>query len=77
MASLQSLLMPIHGVEYELSGIFQRGNRKHIQLPEDFDIKDPEVLLEECTVSHLQLVTYSHSYFQFEIDDLIVRLSIV
>jgi len=60
MSSLPSFLL--HGVQYEVCGF--KGSQKGctstnfsthhpIELPSDFDIKDPEVLLEECTVSLL------------------------
>ena len=59
MSSLPSFLL--HGVQYEVPRVFQKGSagKNPIELPVDFDIKDPEVLLEECSVSTQRIVLLS------------------
>ena len=49
MAALPDYI--VHGVKYKLSEVFSGNLNFAFELPSDFDLKDPEVLLEELEVS--------------------------
>ena len=49
MATLPKYILK--GIKYELSDVFRK--KQIIELPESFDLKDPEVILEDCEVSNL------------------------